>query len=98
MKEDKILGPEVTGTSFDILDNKFLLINKGGSQFYIYKDNSILYTCELELTRTENNKAKFIFKNPFEKDVIFDCTENVIWDAIAWIADREMRNTFDEIS
>ena len=89
LENEKLLTKACIGLSFNINDRKNIMVNHNGTEFFVRDGDSVLYKCELEMVLTETYKSKFIFKNPFDDNVIFDCTENIFWQSLSWIFIKE---------
>lgn len=102
--EDKLLDKSVTYMSYDIgidpitKNMRKVLVSPSGTSFIIMSGNTYCGHYQLNSRLTEKYRLKFVLENPFEPDKIFDCTEDVTLNAIAWIIERETRDIRNEIS
>lgn len=89
IENETLLSENYLGVKFPIDNKKFIIASHNGTEYVVFDEESMLYTCKLKIRLTESYKVKFALENPFGDDIIFNCTDNVFLEALSWIFDKE---------
>lgn len=89
MNNETLISENYININFNIDDKKIISVSPDGTTFTVYNGILVLYTCKLKPRLTANYRNKFVLENPFEEDIIFDCSDNTFDNVLSWIVNRE---------